>query len=260
MDYDLLTKKLDVIRKLLTDKDLYYYKHVNELNIQMAYHSNALEGNTLSLYETKLIFEGSSVGDKTLREVYEAKNHIEAFRHIWELCHKPHEIINESDILSLNSIILEGITDKRGQYRKNEVAILGSDVQLARAEEIKSLMAEFSQDLIKQQKDNIKHPVELASEAHYKLVKIHPFEDGNGRTSRLLMNAILIKNSYPVIIIELAERNKYLTALNKTDKTQDLNYFNEFVYNKVLETLNNYIEKVNKVMDNKAIQKSLQDR
>lgn len=256
MDYDLLSKKLDKVRKYLTDKDLYYYKRVDELNILMTYHSNALEGNTLSIYETKLIFEGSSVGDKTLREVFEAKNHIKAFQHIWELRHKPEEIITERDILSLNSIILEGITDKRGEYRNNDVAILGSDVQLAKKEEVKSLMMEFTQELVKEQQENKKHPVQQASEAHYKLVKIHPFVDGNGRTSRLLMNSLLIKNSYPPIIIEAGERNQYLTSLHKTDKTGDLNYFNDFIYNKMDKTLDTYIEKTNEIIKEKSKKKN----
>ncbi len=260
MDYDLLSNKLGKVRKFLTDKELYYYKNVDELNILMTYHSNALEGNTLSIYETKLIFQGTSVGDKSLREIYEAKNHIKAFKHIWELRHKPKEIITERDILSLNSIILEGITDRRGEYRKGEVEILGSDVNLAKASEIKSLMNEFTSELVKEQQENKKHPVQQASEAHYKLVKIHPFVDGNGRTSRLLMNSLLIKNSYPPIIIEAGERNQYLTSLHKTDKTGNLNYFNEFIYNKALKTLDTYLEKSNEIIQTTKSKKKSKDR
>lgn len=258
LNYKSLDIKLSNLKNNVEDKQLYSYKNMDDLNILMTYHSNALEGNTLSLYETKLIFSGVSVGDKSLREIYEASNHIKAFKHLWNLRNQPDIIINERDILSINSIILENIIENRGKYRKHHVQILGSDVQLANPNSIDALMKDFDNWLEQAQKNKNIHPLEIASKAHYKLVKIHPFEDGNGRTSRLLMNAVLIKYNFPPIIIEINERNQYLTALQKTDASNDLAIFDDFIYKKMDKILNNYIAKyVQQNLKNISTKKSL---
>lgn len=209
-------KKLD---KLKTKLDLYrplspqIVKSLQEdLVLRFTYHSNAIEGNTLTLKETKVALEGITIGGKTLREHFEAINHKEAIFFIEELA-KKEENLNENSIKQIHSLILKNIDDEnKGKYRTTNVIISGAEHKPPLSFEV----ASFMQDFIKEYYENKQklHPVELASFVHIEFVKIHPFIDGNGRTSRLLMNLELIKAGFPPIIIELEDRLEYYKALD----------------------------------------------
>lgn len=182
--------------------------------IELTYTSNAIEGNTLSRNETALIVEkGITIGGKSLAEHLEATNHASALDWVYEKIKGRKESISESDILHIHSIILKGIDDQSaGHYRNVPVRISGSRVILPNPKKVPDLMKDFITWLNNEKEF---HPVDMAAEAHYKLVTIHPFVDGNGRTARLLMNMILLVNEYPMAIIQKRDRLKYINSLEK---------------------------------------------
>lgn len=182
--------------------------------VELTFTSNAIEGNTLTRRETALVVEkGLTVGGKSLKEHLEATNHAAALDWIrTQVKRKPHSL-TEQDILQVHELILKGIDDdSAGHYRNVPVRISGSVVVLPNARKVPDLMAEFVNWLNTARR---LHPVELAAEAHYQLVTIHPFVDGNGRTARLLMNLILLMKGYPAAIIRKRDRLAYIGSLEK---------------------------------------------
>lgn len=179
--------------------------------VELTYTSNALEGNTLSRRETAVVLEkGLTVGGKTLKEHLEATNHARAIDFVSTLVDS-RRIVSEQQLLRLHELVLEGIDDANaGRYRNVAVRIAGSTVVLPNPRRVPDLMREFSDWLASQPQ---LHPVSLAAAAHYKLVSIHPFIDGNGRTARLLMNCLLMMHGYPPAIIRPRDRAAYLGAL-----------------------------------------------
>ena len=182
--------------------------------IELTYSSNAIEGNSLTRRETAVIIEkGLTVGGKSLKEHLEATNHVKALDWIKNFISKKPGDISERDLLSIQELILKGIDDDNaGRYRNVSVRISGSTVVMPNPRKVPDLMTEFIDWL---SSENKMHPVELAGEAHYRLVSIHPFVDGNGRTARLLMNLILIMMGYPPALIRKRDRLAYIGALEK---------------------------------------------
>lgn len=180
---------------------------------ELTYNSNAIEGSSLSLEETNLVInEGLVPKGKTLREINEAKNHIEALNFI----NNYKGDLNEVFILKLHSIILKNISENfAGRYRETSVRIFGSDAKFPDASKVPQLV----KNLIywyKLNKNKI-HQFELAIIFSNKLVSIHPFIDGNGRVSRLIMNFLLKKRNYPWINIYMKQRFDYLKAVRQAN-------------------------------------------
>ncbi len=163
------------------------------LIVYWTYHSNALEGNTLTLPETKVVLEGITVGGKTIKEHLEATNHKEAILYVEEIVSR-NEQLSEWQIKNLHRLILKHIEDElAGVYRKENVTISGAthippDFVLVR-DEMEQLILRYES----WQVDQNVHAIERASLLHIEFVKIHPFIDGNGRTARLLLNFELMK-------------------------------------------------------------------
>ena len=226
---DELKLKLDSFRPL----DLSIVKNLHEdLVLRWTYHSNAIEGNTLTLKETKVALEGITIGGKTLREHFEAINHKDAILFMEDLAQKE-ERLSEYSIKQIHSLILKNIDDEnKGKYRTTNVIISGAEHKPPQSFEVQSKMQEF----IKKYNENITklHPIELASFVHIEFVKIHPFLDGNGRTSRLLMNLELIKAGFPPVVIELEDRLEYYKALDIAHTTKGYKPFLELM-KKVVE-------------------------
>ncbi|NFE95949.1 Fic family protein [Clostridium botulinum] len=210
-------------------------------DVELTYNSNAIEGNTLTVTETKVILEdGITIGKgKTLREHLEVINHKEAIDYIDDIVSKDIDI-SERVIKDLHYIILKSINNKNaGKYRDTNVLISGS--RHRPVEHI--LVAEKMQELIKWYKENKEklHPIELAAEFHFRYVYIHPFIDGNGRSVRLLMNLILMRNGYPISVIKNEDRDEYMKALEKASTTGDAKDFINIVANAVDKSLDTYL-------------------
>ncbi len=209
-----------------------YYK------IGLTYASNALEGNTLSLVETKVVLEdGITIGGKSLKEHYEAVGHAKAFDKIIELSQKA--IFTEEDIKLLHKLFYNQIDEANaGRYRTNQVIITGSDVELPKPEELNAKMAEFVNSLTRL-KETL-HPVEYAAMVHIIFVNIHPFVDGNGRVARLLMNLALLQSGYNIVVIPPIVRADYISALKDSNNGNYVPFVN-FISEMVLESQKEYL-------------------
>lgn len=239
---DELVKKIKInkakLDALLKNKD-----NITVLNkwlkTELAYTSNAIEGNTLTRRETTLaIEENLTSGSKPISHYLEAINHAKAYEFIVETAR--HKIkTDESVVLQIHKIILSGIDEMNaGFYRSVRVHISGSQTILPNPLKVPSLMKEFS-DWLSHDKEEA---IFKAIEAHYKLVSIHPFIDGNGRTSRLLMNLILLEAGYAPIIIRPIDRKRYLSALETYQtKGNDTIYIN-FMLNALNRSLKTAID------------------
>ena len=208
------------------------------LILNWTYHSNAIEGNTLTLKETRVALEGITVGGKTLREHFEAINHRDAILLLEEQVQQQSQI-TEWLIKSLHQLVLKNIDDENaGRYRTTNVLIAGATHRPPDALQVPQLMEQFIAQL--QQQAQTLHPVELAARAHGELVKIHPFTDGNGRTSRLLMNLFLLQAGLPAAIIKVEQRLAYYSALDKAHTTGDYQDFIALVGQCVVEGFETY--------------------
>ena len=184
-----------------------------DLIVRWTYNSNAIEGNTLTLNETKVALEGITIGGKSLREHFEAINHKEAIEFVESLVQRD-EMLSEYTIKSLHALILKNIdNDNAGSYRNINVLISGATHRPPSAIEVPSKMEAFVSWY--KGEAQILHAVERACRVHVDFVGIHPFSDGNGRTSRLLMNFELMKSGFPPVVLKVENRLAYYEALDK---------------------------------------------
>lgn len=214
VNWEILTQKkqrLDGFRPLPTE----LVRNLEQwFLVELTYTSNAIEGNTLTRSETAIVVEkGLTVSGKTLVEHLEATNHAAALRTVLELAQSKTATLTERAILGLHETILKGIDNANaGCYRSIAVRISGSMVVLPNPVKVPYLMTRFIAEMTAA---NQRNPVELAAEAHYQLVTIHPFVDGNGRTARLLMNLILMQHGYPPALIRKRDRLRYIQSLEQ---------------------------------------------
>jgi Fic family protein len=191
-------------------------RYINEqLRVLLTYHSNAIEGNTLSLRETMLVIEhGITVGGHSLREHLEATNHAQAFAYLTELISQRASITREV-ILTLNQLVVDKLIDRPGQFRTGPVMIGGARIQPPQAAQVPKLMREWVAWIMGEGRS---YPTVLrAAIAHHGFEAVHPFRDGNGRTGRLLMNLILMQDGYPPALLLQEWRLAYLEALGVAD-------------------------------------------
>lgn len=188
-----------------------------DLTLEWTYNSNSIEGNTLSLKETQMVLqEGITVKGKSLREHFEAYNHEKAIDYLYTLVNKDYTL-RSIDILSLHGLVLRSIEDDyAGRLRNGGVRIVGANFTPPSANKVSDLLDQ----LITFINDNPLglSDIILASIFHHKLVWIHPFFDGNGRTVRLAMNLLLMRRGFPPAIILKNDRKKYYEALNQANK------------------------------------------
>lgn len=231
---DELQKKINAHRPLSTQllKEIREYYRVG-----LTYTSNAIEGNSLTESETKVILEeGITIGGKRLIEHLEAIGHSDAYNYIYNLIQNTE--ITVEDICRLHHLFYFRIDEENaGKYRKTRAIITGSKYTLPAPGQLEGLMDELIVSIKKLRKD--KHPIEAAALAHKEFVFIHPFVDGNGRVARLLMNLILLQEGYEIAIIPPMVRNQYIQALEKAHK-DDADFLN-FVAKSVKETQQDYL-------------------
>lgn len=200
------------------------------LELEYTFNSNRIEGNTLTLQETQLVIhEGLTISGKSMREHLEAINHNEAIGFIKTLA-SPGTVLNERLVKQIHQLVLRGIDpENAGIYRKVPVMIPGS----AHVPPQPYLIPKKMEELFEWYNGNrtLLHPVHLAAEMHERLVNVHPFIDGNGRTSRLVMNLILIGAGYPIANIpgDSKSRLRYFEALEKARSSESNPSFNLFI-------------------------------
>lgn len=183
-------------------------------DVEWTYHSNAIEGSTLTLRETEVVLhDGLTVGGKTLREHLEAINHKHAIDFVEALARKA-QSLTENNLRQIHALVLTGIDDEEaGRYRRGQVRISGSEYVPPDPAAVPGLMHDFVEWLDREAQSQ--SPVERAALAHFRLVDIHPFTDGNGRTARLLMNLLLLRDSYPPAVVRREDRLAYYDALDR---------------------------------------------
>ena len=207
----------------------------NYFRIGFTYSSNALEGNTLTISETKILL----VGGRPLIDCYEAVGHVFAYDFMLELARQQDMNITEDTIQKLHRLFYQKVdAEQAGRYRSIQVYISGTEYIPPSAEDIPQLMKHLT-DQIHSSRSTL-HPIELAAMAHKRLVDIHPFVDGNGRTARLLMNLILVNAGYGVVSIPPIWRNDYINALSASRRLNDMEPFSKLIAECVIETERDY--------------------
>lgn len=236
-EIDILKSKLDQFR--LFDS----YRIAQALELEYTFESNRIEGNTLTLRETDLVInEGLTIPGKSMREHLEAINHQEAIAYIKHLI-KKNTNLNEREVLSIHNLILRGIhPEDAGRYRKVQVMIKGSSFMPPQPFIVAKEMEDFY--IWYETNKNKLHPIILAAEMHERLVTIHPFIDGNGRTSRLVMNLILLQHGYVIANIkgDYNSRMQYYEALETAQTKNNKNDFLLFVAQIEKQSLERYLQ------------------
>ena len=240
MNYEQLMQKRDkyqAIRGQIPEYTLHTFEQAFE--IEYTHNSTAIEGNTLTLIETKVLLEdGISIGGKHLRELYEAVNHRNAYRYVKE-CIEKGKALNEKIVKDIHVILMDHIFTG-GIYRNVDVYISGAQHMPPSPNEMYRQVKNFYADLAWKGKElNL---IELAAWTHAEFVRIYPFPDGNGRTSRLIMNYQLLENGFPAVSIAKETRLEYFNALETYAVEGDLNPFSEMVAALVDRQLDRYLE------------------
>ena len=238
---------VDDLRKRWREKHPLGPSHLKRLSeyfdVQYTYESNRIEGNTLSLRETDLIInKGLTIGGKSMHEHLEAVNHAEAIDYLADLVNGK-EALTKRYIMDLHRLILKGIdTENAGVYRRVPVRISGSPHELPQPHQLEQLMLDYFQFYASNRKKL--HPVILAAEMHERLVSIHPFIDGNGRTARLVMNFILLSNGFTRANIKgsTESREKYYHALDNIQRDGDPEPFYLLILNECIDSLIEHLE------------------
>lgn len=234
--------ELDKLRPIPT----YALKSIREsLMLEWTYNSNSIEGNTLTLQETKMVIEeGFTIKGKSLREHFEAVNHQEAIEFVEALVSDSY-LLNDRDVLKVHELVLQKIErDFAGRFRTSGVRISGANFVPPNALKIDGLMTE----LINWTNGSDLHVIITSTIFHHRFVWIHPFFDGNGRTVRLIFNLLLMKAGFPPAIILKNDRKKYYDALNGANNG-DYSKLLLLVMQAVERSLDIYLSSLNNTYD-----------
>ena len=239
-EVDVLKEQLSALRPLPEEA---LKKIQDALDIEYTYESNRIEGNTLTLQETALVVnEGVTISGKSMREHLEAINHAEAISYIKDIAKQDIEI-SERTIKEIHALILHGIDrENAGRYRTVPVMISGSTHMPPQPYLIEKQMEDFILRFKQMEAEKV-HPVLIAAYLHDELVRIHPFIDGNGRTSRLLMNLYLLRHGYVIITLKGSNDAKvnYYKALEMSHTEQLPEDFQKLVIEAEIAALQKYL-------------------
>lgn len=242
MKYDSKTAQIDILKQKLDQHRPLAPEILQQLKeyfrIGLTYSSNAVEGNTLTESETKVVIEdGITIAGKPVKDTLEAIGHSDAYNEMVRLA-QGHGF-TETDVLKLHQLFYHRIDSAHaGNYRTTGVIITGTDYLPPSANQVPQAMAQWIAGLPASYKQY--HPVELAARVHLDFVMIHPFVDGNGRVARLLMNLVLLQTGYTIAIIPPIVRADYIAALvdaNKGNATPFINFISAMSY----ETMKDYL-------------------
>lgn len=226
-------QRLDSLRPLPKDA---VQKLLGDLRIRHTYHSDAIEGNTLTLQETKLVLdEGITIGGKPLKDHIEARNDADAFDFIIQLVQQKKPFSQDS-IQQIHELVTKGLLKDAGKYRTGNVRITGSPITPPSYTKIIRLMDDYIHTI----KTLQLHPLKKAAFIHHQLVWIHPFFDGNGRVARLATNLFFMQQGYPPVVLKQEQRKIYYHVLRQADKG-NLSPFAEFISKAMNESLQLYL-------------------
>jgi Fic family protein len=217
------------------------------LDVEWTYNSNAIEGSTLTRQETLVVLKhGLTVGGRSLVEHLEAINHQHAIDYVETLASRSTPI-TEDEVKAIHRLVLRTIDDDHaGVYRQHQVFIAGSAYTPPSPQAVPGRMMELSTWLARNDDatsiriPNTLHPVERAAHAHFWLVDIHPFVDGNGRVARLLMNLLLLRSGFPIAVIRNEDRAAYYDALEEGHDSR-LDTFLVFIAQAVDRTMDMFL-------------------
>lgn len=246
-----LERKIDVNIKRLTEKKEIYQKgkklidivslssYDKDFELTFTHDSTAIEGNTLTLMETKVVLEdGVSIGGKKLREIYEVINHKKAYDYV-KKCIVDGKNLDEKIVKDIHAILTENII-VGGVYRNQEVKISGAGHTPPVGNDMYIQIKKFYDDLKLKQKEL--NPIKYAAWTHAEFVRVHPFIDGNGRTSRLLMNYQLMNSGFLPVSIAKEARLDYYNALEDYAVNGKLDQFADLVAELEEKQLDEYIK------------------
>lgn len=216
----------NIVKAIANHPDMY-----DEFMLSLTYHSNRIEGSTLSEDETAdILFRNATIPNKSLIEHLEAKNHQTALEFLFaHLC--KNGPLTENLLLRLHSILMNGIRQDAGAYRNYKVRIMGTYVPTANYLKIPSLVNEIIKDSTAKTTDRVRQIAEI----HSRFEQIHPFGDGNGRAGRLWMHAMALNNNLPPVVIHSDQRKLYMTYLNKSQMNSDMSLLDDFVCDALFE-------------------------
>lgn len=233
----LLEKRAKLVEIRNSNSEKLFDNFDKAFEVDYAHNSTAIEGNTLTLIETKVLLEDEiSVGNKSLREIYEVVNHNKAFAYV-KKCISENKQLDENIVKDIHSILMENIL-VGGVYRNVEVRITGAKHKPPAPSEMYYQIKEFFSNINSKSDLN---PIELAAWTHAEFVKIHPFIDGNGRTSRLIMNYQLMKNEFLPVSINTEDRLEYFNLLEEYAVNGNLVPFVDFIAKLEEQQLDEYL-------------------
>ena len=233
----LLEKRAKLVEIRNSNSEKLFDNFDKAFEVDYAHNSTAIEGNTLTLIETKVLLEDEiSVGNKSLREIYEVINHNKAFAYV-KKCISENKHLDENIVKDIHSILMENIL-VGGVYRNVEVRITGAKHKPPAPSEMYYQIKEFFSNINSKSDLN---PIELAAWTHAEFVKIHPFIDGNGRTSRLIMNYQLLRNEFLPVSINTEDRLEYFNLLEEYAVNGNLAPFVDFIAKLEEQQLDEYL-------------------
>lgn len=196
-------------------------EYLDDIMVRLAHHSTAIEGNTISLPETiSIILHNKVISDRTLdlREIYEVKNHEQAFEFVLSELENE-ELLSVYNIKEIHALLTDRLQYDKGQFKTSDNAIKGADFLTASAEETPMFMQQWVDNLNYRlaSTTNKQEKLEIISEAHIGFERIHPFSDGNGRTGRMLINYSLLQHDFPPLVINSQDKAEYIAFLSELD-------------------------------------------
>ena len=240
--------EIDLLKDTLNKfRALDHFKIAQALELEYIFESNRIEGNTLTHRETDLVInQGITISGKSMREHLEAINHVEALTYIKQLIERNFSC-NERELLSIHNLILRGIApEDAGRYRKVQVKLKKSDYSPPQPFLVPKQMEDYF--IWMEENKNKLHPVILAAEMHERLTTIQPFLNGNGKTSRLIMNLILLQNGYVIANIkgDYETKMKYYQSLETAQATGNKDDFILLIAQTEKECMQHYLDIINK--------------
>jgi len=217
----------NILREIVKSPDIY-----DQFMLSFTYHTNRIEGNTLTEDETKaILFDNVALSNKNIIEQLEVKNHQTAWRYLLDCLTKSAFSISENLILKLHGILINSIKDDAGSYRKHQVRIVGSYVPTANYLKVSQSMKKIVKDINRQNKDIISQ----IAKTHSQFEQVHPFSDGNGRIGRLIIQGTLLLKNFPPAIIKQDKKRLYNSYLKKSQLKEDFVPLEDFICDSVLE-------------------------